>query len=231
MSRPPLSIIIPAYNAMPRLGDCLSALVSGLSDGLVREAIVVDGASRDQSAQLAADMGCKVIELPPEARGRGLQLRAGADAASGEWLLFLHADTILHENWVQAVGDHIAKQADKAAYFQLSFGHSGAGASRVAWLANLRAKALGLPYGDQGLLISRALYNEIGGYSDIVLMEDVAIVRQLGRARLVPLNVLAQTSGDKFERGGWWAVPIRNLMLLTAYLLGVPPRVLAGWYK
>jgi rSAM/selenodomain-associated transferase 2 len=231
MLRPPISIVIPTLNAMPRLADCLAALVSGLCDGLVREAIVVDGTSNDQSAQLATDMGCKVVVLPPQARGRGQQLRAGAQAASGDWLLFLHADTVLQEGWVRAVGNHIANQPDKAAYFQLAFEQSGAGARRVARFANMRARALVLPYGDQGLLISRALYDVIGGFSGIPLMEDVDIVRRLGRRLLVPLTAIAQTSGEKFARGGWWARPARNSMLLAAYMLGVRPDVLARWYK
>jgi rSAM/selenodomain-associated transferase 2 len=231
MSRPPLSIIIPTYNAMPRLGDCLAALIPGLSSGLVREAIVVDGSSSDQSASLAADMGCTVISVAPDKRGRGHQLKAGAALAVGDWLLFLHADTVLHDDWETAIGDHIATKPETAAYFQLAFDKVGLSQRRVAWLANLRARVLGLPYGDQGLLISRTLYEEIGGYQDLPLMEDVAIVGQLGARRLNPLPVQAVTSGTKFERGGWWFTPIRNLFLVMAYLVGVSPKVLAGWYR
>jgi rSAM/selenodomain-associated transferase 2 len=231
MPRPPLSIIIPTLNAMPRLADCLAALVEGLSAGLLREAIVVDGSSDDSSAALAADMGCKVVVLAPEARGRGNQLRAGAAAASGDWLLFLHADTVLQAGWVAAVADHMTSNADKGAHFKLAFDAASPSAARVAGLANLRAKAWGLPYGDAGLLISRTLYDAIGGYGAMPLMEDVDIVRRLGRARLVALDCVAQTSAAKYERGGWWSVPTRNLMLLGAYHLGVKPEILAGWYK
>jgi rSAM/selenodomain-associated transferase 2 len=231
MPRPPLSIIIPSFNAMPRLADCLGALVEGLSAGLVREAIVVDGSSDDSSAALAADMGCKVVVLAPKARGRGNQLRAGAAAAAGEWLLFLHADTVLQAGWVGAVADHMNSNADQAGFFKLAFDVASPGAARVAGLANLRAKAWGLPYGDAGLLISRNLYDAIGGYGAMPLMEDVDIVRRLGRARLVALDSVAQTSAAKYERGGWWSVPARNLMLLGAYHLGVKPEILAGWYK
>ena len=231
MSRPPLSIIIPTFNAMPRLGDCLAALVAGVSDGLVREAIVVDGSSTDDSAELAADMGCKVIGLPPQARGRGKQLVAGAQGATGDWLLFLHGDTVLQDGWVRAVRDHLSNQPEKAAYFRLGFDALGGGAKRVAFLANLRAKVLGLPYGDQGLLISRTFYDEIGGYGDLVLMEDVDLVRRIGRGRLVALESVALTSGAKFVRGGWWAVPMRNLLLLAAYLMGISPTTLVKWYK
>jgi rSAM/selenodomain-associated transferase 2 len=230
MSRPPLSIIIPTYNAMPRLADCLTALVAGLGDGLVLEAIVVDGSSRDESANLATDMGCKVVILPPEDRGRGKQLQAGARAASGDWLLFLHADTVLQDGWVRGAAEHLSNAPEKAAYFRLKFDVSGASARRVAALANLRAKILGLPYGDQGLLVSRALYDGVGGYGDLPLMEDVDLVRRIGKTRLMPLDAVALTSGVKFVRGGWWAVPARNVILLMSYLLGVKPATLAKWY-
>lgn len=231
MLRQGLSVIIPTFNAMPRLVDCLSALVEGVAVGLVREAIVVDGASSDASASLAADMGCKVIVAPPSDRGRGNQLRHGGASATCDWLLFLHADTVLHRGWVAQVDLHIAGDANVAAYFTLAFDQDGTGPKRVALLANLRARVLGLPYGDQGLLISRALYDQIGGYTDIPLMEDVALVRRLGAKRLKPLAAKAVTSGAKFAHGGWWAVPSRNLMLLAAYLLGVSPNILSKWYK
>jgi rSAM/selenodomain-associated transferase 2 len=230
MSRPPLSIIIPTYNALPRLQDCLTALVGGLGASLVREAIVVDGGSQDESANLAADMGCRVLTLSAADRGRGAQLQTGAKVATGEWLLFLHGDTVLQEGWVSAVATHLVSTADKAGYFRLGFDRTGAGPSRVAALANLRSQVWGLPYGDQGLLISRVLYDQIGGYQAIALMEDVALVRQL-RGKLSQLNALATTSGAKFERGGWWAVPVRNLSLLAAYILGVGPETLAKWYR
>jgi rSAM/selenodomain-associated transferase 2 len=231
MSRAPLSIIIPCLNAMPRLADCLAALVIGLGDGLVREAVVVDGSSNDDSAHLAADMGCKVVVVPPEQRGRARQLRAGAAVATGDWLLFLHADTVLQEGWVAAIGDHIANHKGKAAYFRLAFDQPSGEARRVAALANWRARYLGLPYGDQGLLVSRALYDQIGGFEDMALMEDVDIVRRLTKGRIVGLSGVATTSAAKYVKGGWWAMPARNLFLLGAYLLGVKPETLASWYK
>ncbi len=216
---------------MPKLVDCLAALVGGLSEGLVREAIIVDAGSTDQSAHLAADMGCKVITLPQHERGRGRQLQTGAQAASGDWLLFLHADTVLSDTWIAAIHRHMVHQPNKAAYFKLAFDQAGNGPNRVATLANWRARNLHLPYGDQGLLISRALYDAVGGYQALPLMEDVDIVRRLGAARLTVLEAIALTSGAKFQRGGWWAVPMRNLILVGAYFCGVSPDVLSRHYK
>ena len=216
---------------MPKLLDCLAALMDGLGQDLVREAIVIDAASTDQSGDLAADMGCQVITLPAEQRGRGRQLQAGASAARGDWFLFLHADTVLSDTWAAEVAHHIATNPNKAAFFTLAFDQTGSGPKRVAALANLRARKLGLPYGDQGLLISRALYEEMGGYRDFPLMEDVDLVRRLTPARLTGLEAKAITSGSKYTHGGWWGVPLRNLILVSAYLCGVSPKTLAQYYK
>jgi rSAM/selenodomain-associated transferase 2 len=232
MSRAPISIVIPCYNGMPRLEACLSALVGGLADGLVREAIVVDGGSHDHSVDLAKDMGCKVLVVDADQRGRGAQLGAGAKIASGDWLLFLHADTVLQANWCEVVWSHIlAPHQEMAAYFQLAFDQPHRAARRVAGLANWRARVLGLPYGDAGLLISRALYDEIGGYQPLPLMEDVDLIRRIGKSRLLGMQGVAQTSGAKFERGGWLRVPLRNIVLAGAFLAGMKPQVLARWYR
>jgi rSAM/selenodomain-associated transferase 2 len=232
MSRAPISVIIPSYQAMPRLTECLSALVEGLGAGLIREAIVVDAGSSDHSAALATDMGCRVIQIDETMRGRGFQLQQGAQAAAGDWLLFLHADTVLQVGWLQAVEAHIfGPDAAKAAYFQLAFNQTHKGARRVASLANLRAAILGLPYGDAGLLLPRKLYEAVGGYQNLALMEDVDLIRRIGKSRLVGLSAIAQTSGQKFERGGWVAVPLRNLVLASAFLLGMKPATLARLYR
>jgi hypothetical protein len=118
-----------------------------------------------------------------------------------------------------------------AAAFKLKF-RSDAPAAR--WLearANRRARWLGLPYGDQGLLISRALYSEIGGFPDVPLMEDVMIARTLGKRRLVILDAEARTSATKYERDGWRKRAWSNAWLLTRFLLGASPEALAKAYR
>jgi rSAM/selenodomain-associated transferase 2 len=232
MQKAPLSIVIPTLNAMPRLVACLTALVEGLVAGLVCEVIVVDGGSDDTSVALARDMGCKVVEVGAAGRGRGAQLIAGHGVAKGDWLLFLHGDTILPAGWSEVVLAHLhGANADKAAYFQLGFDQGGRRGGRVAAMANWRAGALGLPYGDAGLVISRAHYQRVGGYRALNLMEDVDLVRRIGTGGLVGLPIVAQTSAAKYERGGWTLVPLRNLTLLAAFLMGVNPTTLARWYK
>jgi rSAM/selenodomain-associated transferase 2 len=231
MTPAPLSIVIPTLNAMPRLLGCLSALVEGLSAGLVRDVTIVDAGSNDTSRDLALDMGCRVVECPPEARGRGHQLAMGALQCQGEWLLFLHADSVLQAGWIEAIEAHLAQEPNKAGYFELRFDDQSSGAKRTAFGANWRARTFGLPYGDQGLLISRSYYEAIGGYVALPLMEDVDLVRKIGKHRLRNLPATVITSADKYRHGGWWRTSIRNSSLLLAYLIGVQPARLEGWYR
>ncbi|MFN9008243.1 MAG: TIGR04283 family arsenosugar biosynthesis glycosyltransferase [Hyphomonadaceae bacterium] len=231
MTSAPLSIVIPTLNAMPRLADCLAALVAGLGVGLIRDVVVVDAGSDDQSPELALDMGCQVIQVGHSGRGRGQQLAVGAKAAKGDWLLFLHGDSLPLEGWIAACKVHIATAPHQAAYFQLGFDDQEPSALRIAFWANWRARFFGLPYGDQGLLISRALYEAVGGFQPIALMEDVDLVRKLGKSRLCLLPAVVETSAERYRRGGWWYVPLRNLTLLAAFLCGVSPDRIRSWYR
>ena len=222
----PVSIIVPTLNAATTLPRCLEALIEGLGHGLIRDLIVSDGGSQDNTAAIAAAAGAEIVTGPPS---RGGQLRRGCAAASGQWLLILHADTCLAAGWAQNVADHIAEPSAGPAYFRLQFDEPGLMASWVAGWANLRAAWLGLPYGDQGLLVSRADYQRAGGYPDQPLMEDVALVRKLGRLR--GLRVIARTSAARYKRDGWLTRGSRNLWTLARYLAGTDPEVLATRYR
>ncbi|MBK1696298.1 TIGR04283 family arsenosugar biosynthesis glycosyltransferase [Rhodovibrio salinarum] len=224
-----LSVVIPTLNARARLPGCLGALRAARAASLVDQVIVADGGSSDGTPEIARGFGAIVVAAPT---GRGPQLAAGAKAASGDWLLFLHADTKLAEGWERVLAEHLARPdaAAMAAAFQLAFDEVSDGAARVARLANWRARRLGLPYGDQGLLIARSLYDGVGGYRELALMEDVDLVRRLGRHRLQVLQATAVTSAARYQREGWWRRPARNLSVLALYLLGVPPRFLRRLY-
>ena len=224
-----LSVVIPTLNARARLPGCLGALRAARAAGAVDQVIVADGGSQDGTPEIARGLGAIVVPAPP---GRGPQLATGAAASCGGWLLFLHADTRLAPGWESALAAHLADpQADRlAAAFRLRFDEVSDAADRVARLANWRSRRLGLPYGDQGLLIARDLYDALGGYRDLALMEDVDLVRRLGRARIRLLEAEAVTSAARYRRDGWWARPLRNLGVLTLYLLGVPPRRLRRLY-
>jgi len=221
----PLSIVIPTLNAARHLPETLACLTEGLESGLIRELVICDGGSDDVTLEIAEAIGAKVVTAD---WGRGQQLRAGADAAQGEWLLFLHADTQLAPGWSGVFRQHIDR-AEKAGYCRLRFRTSGL----IAWLfetgANMRSR-LGLPYGDQGLLISRALYDDIGGYSAMPLMEDVEIARKLKR-RLTMLPIDANTDASRYLDHGWLRQGGRNIAHLAGYLVGVSPSKLAKSYQ
>jgi len=224
----PLTVVIPTLNAAGDLPLCLESLLPGLEAGLIREVIIADGGSTDATRAIAGATGARVVDSEP---GRGRQLRAGAQAARGEWLLFLHADTALSRDWTERVGDHIDTRPDKAAAFRLKYRSDAPEARWLESRANRRARWMGLPYGDQGLLISRALYDAIGGYADVPLMEDVMIVRALGKQRLVILDAEARTSAAKYERDGWRKRAWKNAWLLIRFLTGASPDTLAKSYR
>ncbi|MEM8920908.1 MAG: TIGR04283 family arsenosugar biosynthesis glycosyltransferase, partial [Pseudomonadota bacterium] len=206
---------------------CLEALTPGLSTGLIREVLVCDGGSQDHTLVCAGQAGCRIVS---GSSGRGRQLRAGGHAAKGDWLLFIHADTRLETRWADAIQLHMSSAPAKAASFELAYDSD---AQHARWLERrvaLRTRWLALPYGDQGLLISRALYEEIGGFKDLPLMEDVDIVRRIGRERLSLLDCRSITSADKYERDGWRKRAWRNSWLVIRYFLGASPKDLAKLY-
>jgi rSAM/selenodomain-associated transferase 2 len=220
----PLSIVIPTLNAEA----CIAAAVRAHGDATA-EVVVADGGSEDGTVAAAVAAGARVVIAP---RGRGQQLAAGAAAATADWLLFLHADTRLADGWSAEAGRFIADPANalRAAYFSLRLDDDAPAARRVERLAMWRSHALGLPYGDQGLLLSRALYDAVGGFRQMVLYEDVDIVRRIGRARLAMLASPAVTSAVRYRRGGYWARPARNITCLALYFLGLPPQMIARLY-
>lgn len=216
-----LSVVIPTLNAEASLAATLASAAEA------DEVIVADGGSVDATVAIAADAVARVVAAP---RGRGPQLAAGAEAASGDWLLFLHADTRLPPGWRAAGEEFAALHPAAAGYFRLRLDDPAPAARRIERFAAWRARRLGLPYGDQGLLIPTSLYRAIGGYRALPLMEDVDLARRLGHARLVALPLAATTSASRYRRDGWRLRPLRNLLCLALWFAGVPPRLIARLY-
>jgi len=226
--RAAVSIVIPTLNAAETLPGCLAALFEGLEAGAIRELVIADGGSGDATLAIAEAAGAVVVQ---GAASRGGQLRQGAAAAKGDWLLFLHADTVLESGWSAAVLAHVATAPERAGYFRLRFDAGGVPARLVAGWANLRARLFGLPFGDQGLLISRDLHDRVGGFADIELMEDVAMARALGRKRLAMLGAIARTSARRYATEGWLRRGARNMGLQLRFLSGAAPERLARRYR
>ncbi|HUN45059.1 MAG TPA: TIGR04283 family arsenosugar biosynthesis glycosyltransferase [Stellaceae bacterium] len=223
---PSLSVVIPTLNAAGVLPAALASLAPARD--LLREIIVADSGSTDATAAIAAAAGATVVQGP---RGRGAQLAAGADATTGAWLLFLHADTRLDASWRGVAERFIADPGNlrRAGYFAYRLDDTAAEARRLERIVAWRSRALGLPYGDQGLLLSRDFYRELGGFPPLVLMEDVALARRIGRLRLVPLAAGALTSAARYRRG-YAPRMLRNLLCLSLYFAGAPPRFIARLY-
>ncbi|HEY0524800.1 MAG TPA: TIGR04283 family arsenosugar biosynthesis glycosyltransferase [Stellaceae bacterium] len=223
MSR--LSIVIPTLNAAAGLGATLAALAEARD----AEIVVADGGSRDGTSALAEAAGARVVAA---SRGRGLQLAAGAAAARGDWLLFLHADTVLPPGWADAVATFVNDPANarRAGYFAFRLDDDDPRARRLERAVAWRCRRLALPYGDQGLLIGRTLYDAVGGFRPLPLMEDVDLVRRLGPERLAALPVAAVTSAARYRRDGYWRRPLRNLTCLSLYFLGLSPERIARLY-
>ncbi|MDE2472183.1 MAG: TIGR04283 family arsenosugar biosynthesis glycosyltransferase [Bradyrhizobium sp.] len=218
-----VSVIIPTLNAAGHLRGTISACRG------VQEIVVVDGGSRDGTTEVARSMSVQFVEA---GAGRGLQLHEGAMRSEGEWLLFLHADTVLTGSWKEEVKRFIADPANlsRAAIFRFGLDDPSWEARRLERRVAWRTRRLGLPYGDQALLIHRDFYFSLGGFRPWPLMEDVDLVRRIGRRRLTILESVARTSAERWRRDGWRRRSLRNLACFTLYFLGIPPRLIARLY-
>lgn len=218
-----LSVVIPTLNAARHLPDAVACLSPG------DEVIVADGGSHDGTAGLARDLGAKVMVTDS---GRGIQLAAGAAAASHPWLLFLHADTRLAGDWRSEAEAFMADRHNerRAAVFRFALDSTAWQARILEVVVERRTRWLALPYGDQGLLISRSHYRDMGGYRPLPLMEDVDLVRRIGRSGLSLLRAPSVTSAERWRQDGWLRRSARNLLCLGLYFAGLSPRTIQRLY-
>jgi rSAM/selenodomain-associated transferase 2 len=229
-----LSVIIPTLNAEASLPRVLTALIPAAVHGLVREVIIADGGSTDATAEIVEAAGAKLVRAP---KGRGSQMAAGARAAKGNWLMFLHADTVLEQGWdveVEKLFEHVAagrfRSPEIAAAFRFTLDDFSGAARFLERVVALRCALLKLPYGDQGLIVNKRLYDRLGGFRALPLMEDVDLVRRIGRRRMVLLRARAVTSSERYLNDGFATRMARNALCISLYYLRVPPRVIARIY-
>ena len=215
-----LSVIIPALNEERGVGEAVRS-VRGEA-----EVIVVDGGSHDATADAARRAGARVVASP---RGRGIQLDRGAREATGDWLVFLHADTRLEHGWPQALFSLPPEVVGGAFRFAID---SPRRAYRVIEKGvALRCRLFRLPFGDQAIFVRRPVYGIVGGFPPFPLMEDLAFSQRLARAGPMAFPaVRAFTSARRWEEGGVMATTARNLGLQALYAVGFPPERLARLY-
>jgi rSAM/selenodomain-associated transferase 2 len=225
---PAFSVVVPTLEEEERVERTLRSARRALGDDA--ELIVVDGGSRDGTREAASGLA-RVLEAPPR---RGLQLDAGARAAAGEILVFLHADTRLEPDSGEAIRTALARPDVAGGCFRFAVDPPSSPGSRYRLLeaaVRLRTRLFRTATGDQAIFTTRETYGRAGGYPDHPLFEDVAFVRRLRRlGRFVPIRARALTSRRRWERDGFWATVARHGLLRLAYGAGVSPERLAAWY-
>lgn len=216
-----ISIVIPVFNEANTLPRILSIRATDI------EIIVVDGGSQDETVEIAKSSGMKVLQSK---LGRAVQMNAGAAIATGEVLLFLHADTQLPDGFDRMIRETLSSAIMGA--FQLKIDATLPGLRWVEWGVNLRSRYLQFPYGDQALFLRTKTFETIGGFPHLPIMEDfefVRTLRQMGTVAIVPHAVL--TSGRRWQKMGVFRTTIVNQIVILAYLIGVSPHRIQLWYR
>ena len=221
-----LSIIVPVLNE----GDGIAVALDALADlrALGTELIVVDGGSRDATIQQATLRADQVVRAP---RGRALQMNAGAEKASGDVLLFLHADTRLPAEADRVVLNGLDQSRRAWGRFDVKIDGRSPLLPVVAWLMGLRSRVTWIATGDQAIFVRREAFQAVGGFPAIALMEDIAICKRLKRlGRPLCLRARVTTSGRRWEKNGVLSTIFLMWRLRLAYFLGTDPKELARQY-
>lgn len=222
-----LSIVVPMWNEAAILPGLLDHLLPFARQGA--EVILVDGGSEDGSAELARSAGFTVLQA---ARGRARQMNAGAAKASGDVLLFLHADTRLPAGASMLIEQALAEGRSVWGRFDVRIEGTSGWFPVITWLMNQRSRLTGIATGDQAIFVTRKAFAEVGGFPDQPLMEDVEISIRL--KRLSPpacLRARVVTSGRRWETRGVWRTILLMWSLRLRYFLGTSPDVLARAYR
>ncbi|MCH7595823.1 MAG: TIGR04283 family arsenosugar biosynthesis glycosyltransferase [Planctomycetes bacterium] len=220
---PRISVIVPAINESNHIEGTLSRAATGRGV----ELIVVDGGSTDETCAKAEGMGARVVHSD---RGRALQMNAGAAVASGDVLLFLHADTLLPPGYDRAVRKAMQQSDAVAGAFRLGIDAPQRSLRFIERVVDFRSRVLKLPYGDQALFVGRGVFEETGGYPSQPIMEDYAFVRSLRRrGRIVMVDLPVRTSARRWLVNGVWRTTLCNQIYIFAYKLGVDAARIESW--
>lgn len=219
-----VSVIIPARNE----AEHIAATLQSVHAGRPHEIILVDGSSTDNTRAIAEAAGATVLQSKP---GRARQMNVGAARATGNVFLFLHADTLLPDGWTHIVAEVLGRPGVVAGSFLFRIAEQFAGRRLVEWATNLRSHWFQNPYGDQTQFLRRALFEELGGFGDLQIMEDYELNQRLRkRGRVATAATAAITSGRRWKKLGVIRTMLTNKIMITAYHLGVCPHKLARFY-
>jgi len=226
-----LSAVIPVLDEEETIGATLAALrLVADGDGVQLETIVVDGREEANTIQRVDDPAVVTFWSAP---GRGVQMNAGARRATAPVLLFLHADTLLPPRGLRSILELLEDELLVGGAFDLGIDAPGAGYRLIESAASLRSRLTRIPYGDQAIFLRRPVFEALGGYAPIPLMEDVELMRRLKQRglKVAFLPTRVRTSARRWQRLGPVRATLRNWRLMALYLLGVAPERLAGWYQ
>ena len=224
-----ISIIVPVLNEQSIINELIEHLYD-LPYAGGREVIVVDGNQNQNTLAVISRGGVKKIA---SSRGRGVQMNAGAAEAIGETLLFLHADTRLPPVALERIGLTIEPPHIVGGAFDLGIPSNKWGFRLIETVASWRSRITRIPYGDQAIFIKRTVFEQIGGFKEIPIMEDVEFMRRVRKSgrkiTIIPLKV--RTAARRWEKEGLLYTTLRNWILISAYACGVSPRRLSKFYK
>jgi rSAM/selenodomain-associated transferase 2 len=222
--KPTISVVIPVLDEEA----AISATLESLQRLGPSEAVVVDGGSTDRTRELVA---AKKVRLLESRRGRALQMNAGARAASGDVLLFLHADTRLPSSAMVEVRAALSDPKCVGGRFDVELEGEHWMLKRVAAMISLRSRLSRVATGDQAIFVRKKIFEEIGGFPDLPIMEDIAFSRAMKkRGRVACLRSRVITSGRRWEKDGVWRTVFKMWALKLLYLAGVSPRSLRRFY-
>ncbi len=225
-----ISVIIPTLNAATTLPGTLESLIPAAVQGLVREVLIVDGGSTDTTLKIADGYGAVTISGGPL---RANRLTVGAQLARFPWLLFIDPDCALDPGWEREADHLIGKieggdRSPAAAVFRFALDDTGIEPRATECLARWSAALLGLSHAEQGLLIPRTLYAEVGGFKPYPLLEDVDLSRRVGRCRLLTFRTTAVSSANRYREQGYTSRALRYYGCLGLYALHVPMERIAS---
>lgn len=223
-----ISVIIPTLNAAPHVLRTLAPLVDAVADGLVRQVIIADGGSSDDTVAVAEAAGCDVAQSE---QGRGKQIRAAVAASKGKFLFFLEPGVALRPGWIEETHGFCASVQSRAhaGAFRLAFDDISPEAKRALFWARLRARVTSLPYAEQGVLMSRFFYDGLGGYPDLPRLADIEFARRIGAKRWHLFDSEAVAGAEKFLNADTGA--LNHIVLMGRHLIGGDPVELAKSYE